>query len=183
MIIEISPPNPLPGETQEMSITMANTIFGALSKARPINWGRLIQKLVEKSIPHIGKKPSPLSLYILHLYQQNLCVNEAEEDAWTIAKDEFSYKLAPEIEQTEAWTKVSLSDSSVSKLPPAAPTLDSKKTTASQPGDEVGPSREPHLRDIDLSSFEYLETPFNQVRGELTNLQNQYFWLEHITRV
>ncbi len=75
MIIEISPPNPLPGETQEMSITMANTIFGALSKARPINWGRLIQKLVEKSIPHIGKKPSPLSLYILHLYQQNLCVN------------------------------------------------------------------------------------------------------------
>lgn len=47
----------------------------------------------------------------------------------------------------------------------------------------MGPSREPHLRDIDLSSFEYLETPFNQVRGELTNLQNQYFWLEHITRV
>jgi hypothetical protein len=52
---------------KRLNITMANTIFGALSGKRPVNWGRLIQELVEKLIPHIGKKPSPLSPYILHL--------------------------------------------------------------------------------------------------------------------
>ena len=32
------------------------------------------------------------------------------------------------------------------------------------------------------SHIEYTETPFNRVREEYTNLQNQYYWLEHITR-
>ena len=40
-----------------LSITMANTIFGALSGARPVNWGKAIQGLVEKSILHISRKP------------------------------------------------------------------------------------------------------------------------------
>ena len=63
---------------------MANTIFGAFSGARPVNLGRLIEELVEKSIPHIGTKPLPLSPYLLHLYQQNRCVNKMEEDVMTL---------------------------------------------------------------------------------------------------
>ena len=116
-----------------MIITMANTIFGALSGTRPLNWGRLIQELVEKSIPHIGKKPSPLSLYILHLYQRNGCINEAEEDALMIVEDEVAYKLGPEVEPTEAETKESLSDRAVLEPPSAAPTPDSRKTNVPQP--------------------------------------------------
>jgi hypothetical protein len=60
---------------------------------------------VEKSIPHIGNKPSPLSPYILHLYQHNGCVNEAKEDALAIAEDEVTYKMGLEIEITEAGTE------------------------------------------------------------------------------
>ena len=33
-----------------------------------------------------------------------------------------------------------------------------------------------------MSSFEYPEAPFKRVREELTELQNQHFRLEHITR-
>ena len=47
---------------------------------------------------------------------------------------------------------------------------------------EAGPSRETPWKDIDLSSFEYPETPFKRVQEEITNLHNQYFRLEHITR-
>jgi hypothetical protein len=36
-------------------------------------------------------------------------------------------------------------------------------------------------RDIYMSSFELPETPFKRVWEELTNLQNQYWRLEHIT--
>ena len=63
-----------PEKPKYMSITMANTIIGALSGARLVDWGWLIQEFVEKSLPHIGKKPSPLSPYILHLYQHNGCI-------------------------------------------------------------------------------------------------------------
>jgi hypothetical protein len=43
---------------------------------------------VEISLPLIGQRPYFLSPYMLHLYQQYGCINEAEEDALTIAKDE-----------------------------------------------------------------------------------------------
>ena len=46
---------------KRLSITMANTLFKAMSGVRPLNWARLIQEYVEKSIPHIGRKPSYLS--------------------------------------------------------------------------------------------------------------------------
>lgn len=75
-----------PEKPKRLSITMANTIFGALSSTRPINWGRLIQELVEKMIS-----------YILHLYHYHGCVNEAEENNMTIAEDEVAYKLPSRI--------------------------------------------------------------------------------------
>lgn len=62
------------------------------------------------------------------------------------------------------------------------PTPDSKRSIASQTRDEAGSSMEPHWRGIDISSFEYLQTPFKWIQEEITNLQNQFFWLEHITR-
>ena len=67
---------------------MANTLFGTMSGVQLVNWARLIQEYVEKFLPHIGRKPSFLSPYILHLYQHYGCVNETEEDMLTIAEDE-----------------------------------------------------------------------------------------------
>ena len=78
---------------------MANTSFGALLGASPINWGSLIL------IPHIRKESSPISPYLPHLYQQNGCVNEMEEDALTFVEDEIVYNLAPKSEQTGANTE------------------------------------------------------------------------------
>jgi hypothetical protein len=94
-----------PKKPKRLSITMANTIFRALSGSRPVIWGRLIQELVEKSIPHIGKKPSPLSSYLLQLYQHHKCVIKEEEDAMTIAKDKVAYILMLDVEPTEARTE------------------------------------------------------------------------------
>ena len=38
-VIEFLLPIPYPEKPKRLSITMANTIFGALSGTRPINWG------------------------------------------------------------------------------------------------------------------------------------------------
>ena len=76
---------------------MVNTLSGAMSRVRLVNWGRLIHKYVERSIPHIGRKPSYLFPYILHLYQYYNYFTRKEEDQRTIAEDE----LNPEAKMAE----------------------------------------------------------------------------------
>jgi hypothetical protein len=109
-VIEFILPILSPEKPKQLNITMANTMFGAMSGVRPVNWGRLILEYVEKYIPHIGRKPSFLSPYILHLYQHYRCINKAEEDALTIAEDEVAYKLGPEVELTESGSEESSED-------------------------------------------------------------------------
>ena len=84
---------------------MANTLFGAMSGVRPVNWGLLIHDFIEKSLPHIGRKPSFLPPYILHLYQHYDCFTVEEEDPLTIVEDEIVYKLGPEAEAAETGTE------------------------------------------------------------------------------
>ena len=152
-----------------------------MSGARPVNWGTLIQEYVEKSIPHIGRKPSFLSPYILHLYQHHGCINEEEEDMLTIAEDEVVYKITPEVEVPETGTEDS-SDTAVPEPPPVLSPPKVRKPTSPPARQEAGPSREVPWKDIDLSTFEFPEAPFKRVRVELMELQNQYFQMEHITR-
>ena len=51
-----------------------------------------------KALPHIGKKPSFLSPFLYHLY--DLLVPN-KEDELTIAAEEVTYKLQPEVEEME----------------------------------------------------------------------------------
>ena len=121
---------------------MANTLFEAIFGVRPVNWGRLIQEYVEKSILHIGRKlyfPSP---YIRHLYQHYGCINEVEEEALTIAEDEVVYKLGPDVEVTESGTEESSGGPTVPEPPPSAPVLELRRATTPQPRYDVGPSTE-----------------------------------------
>jgi hypothetical protein len=173
---------------------MANTMFGTMSRVRPVNWGRLIQEYVEKSIPHIGPKPYFLSPCILHLYQQYGCIKEAEEDALTIAENEVVYKLGPEVELMKAGTEESSEDPAAPEpllpdpipIPALAPAfahvLETRRTAAPLPREEGGPTREQPWRNINPATWEPLETPFKRVRAGLTNMQNEYWRLEHITR-
>lgn len=80
---------------------MANTLFGAMSVVGPVKWGKLISEYVEKSLPHISRKPSYMSPYILHLYQYHDRITGEEEDMLTIADDEVVYKLGLEVEMAE----------------------------------------------------------------------------------
>ena len=78
---------------KRISLTMANTLFEALSGVRPVNWGLLIHEIVGRAIPNIGRKPSYLSPFILHLYKPYDCITPEEEDRLTIAMEEVAYKI------------------------------------------------------------------------------------------
>ncbi len=160
---------------------MANTMFGAMSGVRSVNWGKLIHEYVEKSTPHIGRKPSDLPPYILHLYQHYDCFTAHEEDLLTIAADDVVYKLGPEAKIAETRTEDS-SDPAVPKEPPVSPTPRIRKPASPPPpplSSEAGPSWEAHWRDVDLSARDFPEAPFKRIHDELAELQMQYYRMEH----
>jgi hypothetical protein len=197
-VIEFILPILSPEKPKRLRITMANTLFGAMSGVRSVNWGWLIQKYVEKSIPHIGRKPSFLSPYLLHLYQHYGCINEAEEDALTIAEDKVAYKLGPEVVLEESGSEESSKGPAAPEptlpdlvpdpehvpnlAPISARVPETRRAPTPRPRDEGAPTREQPWRNINPATWEPPEHPFQKVRAEISALQNEYWRLEHITR-
>ena len=92
-VLEFLMPILNPEKPKRISLTMANTLFGAMSGVQPVNWGLIIHEVVERALPNVGRKPSFLSPFILHLYQHFDCITAEEEDLLAIAADEVTYKL------------------------------------------------------------------------------------------
>jgi hypothetical protein len=92
-VLEFLMPILNPEKPKRISLTMANTLFGAMSGVRPVNWGLLIHEVVARAIPNIGRKPSYLSPFLLHLYRRYECITVDEEDLLNIAADEVAYKV------------------------------------------------------------------------------------------
>ena len=102
-------------KTKRIILIMANTPFRALSGVRPVNWGVLIHEVVSRAIPYIGRKPSYLSPFIMHLYQHYGCITIEEEDMLTIKAEEVAYKLQPVVEDTST-----SSDHIIPEAPPSS---------------------------------------------------------------
>ena len=56
-------------------IMVGNTIFGALSRERPVDWGAVLKDVVQRLYLGMGKsKATPLCPYIFHLYHMDECL-------------------------------------------------------------------------------------------------------------
>jgi hypothetical protein len=175
-----------PDKPKRINLTMANTLFGAMSGIKPVNWGILIHEVVARALPHIGWKPSFLSPFILHLYQHYDLLLADEEDLLTIASDEVAYKLIPEAGDMET--------SSDPIIPDVAPSSPGSPQPLSRPASphpsppppsahpEAGRSREATWWNVDLSAWDFPDNPFKRVQEGLEELQHQYSRLEHIAR-
>ena len=171
---------------KRISLTMTNTLFGAMSRIRPVTWELIIHEVVGRALPHIGRKPSFLSPFILHLYQHYHLLTAEEEDLLTIATDEVTYNLHPEAGETDP-----SSDPIVPEAPhssPGSPPPLHRPTSPPRPSPpplshpEAGPSQETTWQNVDLSAWDFLDNPFKRVQEGLEELQHQYSWLEHIAR-
>ena len=102
----------------------------------------------------------------------------------TIAGDEVVYKLSPQAEAAETGIEDS-SDPVVLEKAPISPTPSFWKHASPPPPppcSKVGPSREAHWRDVDLSAWDFPEAPFKRIPDELAEIQMQYHRIKHIIR-
>ena len=81
-VLEFLVPLLYPEKPTRVMITVGNTIFGALSGERPVDWGIIVKDLVQRLLSGMGKsKATPICPYVFHLYhsQELLLPTEKKE--------------------------------------------------------------------------------------------------------
>ena len=71
--------------TRVTIVTVGNTIFGALSGERLVDWGVVVKDLVQRLLSGMGKsKATPICPYVFHLYQAHELLLLAEKKEYWI---------------------------------------------------------------------------------------------------
>ena len=84
-ILEFLVPLLYPEKPTRVTITVGNTIFGALSGERPVDWGIVVKDLVQRLLSGMEKsKATPICPYVFHLYHsQELLLSTEKKEHWT----------------------------------------------------------------------------------------------------
>jgi hypothetical protein len=81
-----------PEEPNRITVTMGNTIFGALNGGRKVNWARIIANLVIQLAARVGKsRASPIYPFLYHLYERKELLRPEEEKSWKIQEAMMKY--------------------------------------------------------------------------------------------
>jgi hypothetical protein len=75
-----------------VTVTMGNTIFGALNGGRKVNWARIISNLVVQLVARVGKSRAfPICPFLYHLYERKELLHVEEEKNWKIQEAMMKY--------------------------------------------------------------------------------------------
>ena len=84
-VLEFLVPLLYPEKPTRVTITVGNTIFGALSRERLVDWGIVVKDLVQRLLSGMGKsKATPICPYIFHLYHSHELLLPAEKKEYRI---------------------------------------------------------------------------------------------------
>ena len=84
-VLEFLVPLLYPEKPTRVTITVGNTIFGALSGERPVDWGVVVKDVVQRLLSRMGKsKATPICPYIFHLYHAHELLLTAEKKEYRI---------------------------------------------------------------------------------------------------
>ena len=83
-----------------MTITVGNTIFGALSRERPVDWGIVVRDLVQRLVSGMGKsKATTICPYIFHLYHSHELLLSAVKNEYRTKEALLKYNVESEGEE------------------------------------------------------------------------------------
>jgi hypothetical protein len=69
-----------PDKPNWITVTLGNTIFGALIGGRKVNWARIITNLVIQLASRVGKtRASPICPFLYHLYERRELLKDLED--------------------------------------------------------------------------------------------------------
>jgi hypothetical protein len=81
-----------PEKPNRVTVTWGNTIFGALSGSRKVNWAHVMTNLIVQLSARVGKsRATPICPFLFHLYERNKLLRGEEEKAWRIHEAMMKY--------------------------------------------------------------------------------------------
>ena len=88
------------GKVDSGNVTVGNTIFGALSRQRPVDWGLVMRDVVQRVYSRMGKsKATSICPYIFHLYFAKECLLLSKKKAYRIVEAFLKHHVKPEEEE------------------------------------------------------------------------------------
>ena len=103
-LLEFLIPILYPDKPTQVTVTMANTIFGALAD-KVVDWSKVLTSVVLRLLSNLGKnKTSPLSVYLLHLYQHRelLTAEELTDYNTGMVMLEYNCEVEPDPETLDS---------------------------------------------------------------------------------
>ena len=96
-VLEFLVPIVHPDKPTWVTCTLGNTIFGALSGDRTVDWAIIFMELINRLVGGVGKaKPTSICPFLYHLYECKGLLTEEEETDYTTAKELNRYEIPPE---------------------------------------------------------------------------------------
>ena len=99
-VLEFLVPLLYPEKPTRVTITIGNTIFGALSGERLVDWGIVVKDLVQRLLSGMEKsKATPIYPYIFHLYHSHELLLPAEKKEYRIQEALVKHNVESEEEK------------------------------------------------------------------------------------
>ena len=87
-LLEFLVPIVHPDKPTRVTRTLGNTIFGAMSGERSVDWSIIFMELVNWLVGGAGKtKPTPIYPFLYHLYESKGLLTEDEETDYKVAQE------------------------------------------------------------------------------------------------
>ena len=96
-----------PEKSTRVTVTVENTIFGALMEDRLVDWGLLIYNVVAWMVGLVSKgKPTMVCPFMFHLYKERQVPRSSELATYTLAMEmvKYDYTLDPKPNPEQAPT-------------------------------------------------------------------------------
>ena len=98
-VLEFLIPILYPEKPTQVTVTVGNTVFGALLGDRPVDWGLLIYDVVARMVGLVSKgKPTMVCPFMFHLYKERQVLRSPELATYTLAMEMVKYECTPDPE-------------------------------------------------------------------------------------
>ena len=96
-LLEFLVPIVHPDEPTRVTITIRNTIFGALDGGGKVDWGVVFRDMAQQLAKGVGKpKPTPICPFLFHLYEDQGLLTADKELDYQTAKEMARYRITPD---------------------------------------------------------------------------------------
>ena len=175
-VLEFLVPILYPEKPTRVIVTVGNTMFGAYTREREVDWALVIQDVVKRLLTGVGKsKPTPICPYVLHLYITHDVVQEDDKKVYMVGETFMRHETFTDEEEEssglESLERESLTSKEIRKLQQQKEKKEAsppkRKVTPTSTRKDKGPQEEERAEEPRRrNSFQVIADSLNEIRDQ-----------------